>query len=235
MRGIALMVIAALGLLGGPADAGPKKSSNKGTTRQCSGSGAKKKCRRIATFSGANAPRSTLRTEPLERPTGELWLRAENLDQEVKVNIYKQDGSFDDASLAKLDDLFRCTRTGEVRAVNAQLYEQLSRLYDHFAARIDMVSGFRFAERDSSRHFHASAADFRIKGVSIYTIKKFAETLDMGNMGLGIYPTGQFIHLDFRAPGEPSFRWTDWSGHSKAKKKSGKPTGRTQPARKPTS
>jgi hypothetical protein len=53
-------------------------------------------------------------------------------------------------------------------------------------------------------------------------------------MGLGIYPATGFVHLDFRAPGEPSFRWTDWSGHSK--KSSSKPsTGRTQPARKPTS
>jgi uncharacterized protein YcbK (DUF882 family) len=232
MRRIAFSIVAALGLLAGPAVAKP--SSDKGTTKQCSGEGSARKCRRVAVFSGANAPKSQLRTEPLERPSGELWLRAENLAQEVKVNIYKADGAFDDAALAQLDDLFRCLQTGEVRAINASLYEHLSRIYDHFGKRIDMVSGFRFAERDSSRHFHASAADFRIQGVSIYEIKKFAETLDMGNMGLGIYPATGFVHLDFRAPGEPSFRWTDWSGHSK--KSSSKPsTGRTQPARKPTS
>jgi hypothetical protein len=51
-------------------------------------------------------------------------------------------------------------------------------------------------------------------------------------MGVGVYPNSQFIHVDFRAPGEPSFRWTDWSGSSRPK---AKPPGRTQPARKPVS
>jgi hypothetical protein len=53
-------------------------------------------------------------------------------------------------------------------------------------------------------------------------------------MGIGIYPASGFVHIDFRAPGDPSFRWTDWSG-SKRGKPAKKPTGRTQPARKPTS
>jgi hypothetical protein len=49
-------------------------------------------------------------------------------------------------------------------------------------------------------------------------------------MGIGLYPTSGFIHVDFRAPGEPSYRWVDHSGHDGKK-----PTGRTQPARKPVS
>ena len=203
-------------------------STDKGTMRHCENG----KCRRIAVFSGHNAARATLRTEPLERPSGEIWLRAENLGEEVKVNIYKEDGSFDDAALAQLDELFRCARTGEVRAVRPELYEQLSRIYDHFGdKRVDLVSGFRFAERESSRHFHASAMDIKIPGVSIYEMYKFAESLDAGGMGLGIYPTSGFIHFDYRAPGEPSYRWTDYSGHGGGKKSN----GRTQPARKPVS
>ena len=197
------------------------------------------KAKRVATFSGHNAAKSTLRTEPLEKPSGDISIRAENLGEEVTVNIYKPDGSFDEAALAKLDDLFRCVRTGEVRAVRPELYEQLSRIYDHFEKKqIFLVSGFRFAERNSSRHFHASAMDIRIPGVSINTMYAYAESLDQGGMGIGLYPTSQFIHVDFRAPGEPSYRWVDYSGHggSSAKKKSkSKSTGRTLPARKPTS
>ena len=129
---------------------------------------AHKAKRRVATFSGHNAAKSTLRTEPLEKPSGDISIRAENLGEEVTVNIYKADGSFDEAALAKLDDLFRCTRTGEVRAVRPELYEQLSRIYDHFEKKqIFLVSGFRFAERNSSRHYHASAMDIRIPSVSI--------------------------------------------------------------------
>jgi uncharacterized protein YcbK (DUF882 family) len=222
MRRIALLVLTAL-LVSAPASAAKSK----------------KKKKRHSDFSGHNALKSTLRSEPLPKPSGEVWLRAENLKEEVKVNIYKPDGSYDDAALAKLDELFRCSRTGAVRAVRTELYEQLSRFYDRFEGkRIDLVSGFRFQERNSSRHFHASAMDIRISGVSIKELYKFAESLDAGGMGVGLYPTSGFIHVDFRAPGEPSYRWTDWSGPNSGKKKhkKSKKTGpRTQPARKPTS
>ena len=255
MRRLALLIAVALlaTLLPGVAtvDAKPKamaaaksgkssskrKGSGKGSTRECSKVRGKKKCKRVAMFTGHNAARSSLRTEPLERPSGEVWLRAENLADEARVNIYKADGTLDEAALAKLDDLFRCRQTGEVRAVRTELYEQLSRIYDHFEGkRIDLVSGFRFAERSSSRHFHASAMDIRIKDVSIRDMYAYAESLDQGHMGIGIYPTSGFIHVDFRAPGEPSYRWTDRSGPNSGKKSKGKRPGRrTQPARKPVS
>jgi uncharacterized protein YcbK (DUF882 family) len=222
MRRIALLVLTAL-LVTAPAYAAKSK----------------KKKKRHSDFSGHNALKSTLRTEPLPKPSGDIWVRAENLNEEVKVNIYKPDGSFDDAALAKLDEIFRCARSGAVRAVRQDLYEQLSRFYDHFdGKRIDLVSGFRFQERNSSRHFHASAMDIRISGVSIKEMYKYAESLDGGGMGVGLYPTSGFIHVDFRAPGEPSYRWTDYSGPNhggKKHKKSKKPGPRTQPARKPTS
>lgn len=205
-----------------------------------SGTLAKKRKKRHVDFRGHNALKSTLRTEPLAKPSGAVSVHVDNLNEDVTVNIYKTDGTFDDASLAKLDDAFRCVRTGEVRAVRAELYEQLSRFYDHFEGKqIHLVSGFRFAERNSSRHYHASAMDIRIPGISIREMYNFAETLDAGGMGVGIYPHSGFIHVDFRAPGEPSYRWTDNSGpgssakaYSKRHKKS---IGRTQPARKPTS
>jgi len=218
-----------------------KKSATKGTTKQCTTVRGKKKCKRIAMFQGHNASRSKLRTEPLAKPSGDVWLRAENLAQEIRVNIYKEDGSLNEASLAQLDELFRCKTTGEVRAVRSELYEQLSRIYDHFGGkRVDLVSGFRFAERSSSRHFHASAMDIRIAGVSIRDMYNYAESLDGGDMGIGLYPTSGFIHVDFRAPGEPSYRWTDLSGPGSGKgkgkgTKKKKSTNRTQPARKPVS
>ena len=222
MRRFGVLVVAAL-CVGSVAFAQPAKH--------------KARHRRVAVFSGHNAAKSSLRTEPLEKPSGEISIKAENLGEEVTVNIYKPDGTFDEGALAKLDDLFRCVRTGEVRAVRPELYEQLSRIYDHFDKKqIYLVSGFRFAERNSSRHFHASAMDIKIPGVSINTMYAYAESLDQGGMGLGLYPTSQFIHVDFRAPGEPSYRWTDYSGHGGSKHhKKKKSTGRTHPARKTTS
>lgn len=246
MRRYALIVVAGLAFGAGSVSAAPARKAaarrsvnDKGTMRQCSEKrNGKRSCKRVAVFQGHNAPGATLRVEPLERPSGNVWIRAENLGEEFKGNIYKADGTFDDGALAKLDDLWRDTRGGEVRAVRAELYEHLSRICDHYPdQRVDLVSGFRFHERDSSRHFHASAMDIRVKDVSIRELYNFAETLDVGKddagaLGIGIYPTSQFIHVDFRAPGEPSYRWTDWSGHSSGKRKS---PGRTQPARKPVS
>jgi len=253
LRVVLLIATALVVLAGNPVNAAPKKASaaaksssskkrvkkskTKGTFRQCTTVRGKKRCKRVAVFQGHAASRASLRTEPLPRPSGDIWLFAENLKEEVRVNIYKPDGSFDEGALAQLDELFRCRQTGEVRAVKPELYEQLSRIYDHFGGkRVDLVSGFRFAERSSSRHFHASAMDIRIKNVSIREMYKFAETLDGGTMGIGIYPNSGFIHVDFRAPGERSYRWTDYSGpNSKSKKKKGKSKRRTQPARKPVS
>lgn len=235
MRWLALLVIAAFAFAPATAEAKRKRSKTASTFKQCTGSGKKRKCKRVAMFQGHGAPKSSLRTEPLAKPSGDVWLRSENLDEEVQINIYKPDGTFDDAALAKLDELFRCRATGEVRAVRPELYEHLSRIYDHFGGkRIVLVSGFRFNERDSSRHFHASAMDIKIQGVSIREMYQYAESLDGGGMGIGIYPNSGFIHVDLRAPGDPSYRWTDWSGNSAAKK-SKKSKRRTHPARKPVS
>ena len=241
MRRIGVIVVAVLCLAASASFAdgtSTTKTTAKAAPAKAPAKAAHKQHHYVA-FSGHNAAKSTLRTEPLTRPSGDVWIRAENLGEDVKVNIYKADGSFDEESLGKLDDLFRCARTGEVRAVRRELYEQLSRIYDHFEGKeIDLVSGFRFAERNSSRHFHASAMDIHIPGVSINELYTYAESLDPGGMGIGLYPTSQFIHVDFRAPGEPSYRWVDYSGHGGGGgggKKAKKPTGHTQPARKPTS
>ncbi len=169
-------------------------------------------------FRGHNAPRKSLRTAPLPRPSGWLHIYAENTREEVKLNIYNDDGSYNQESLATLDGLWRDFRKKEVRAVDPQLFEMLSIVYDHFGQRrLLLGSGFR-VERDTSRHYHASAADFRIEGVSYKKLYEYVLTLDQGGMGMGKYPTSQFVHMDYRAPGEPSFRWIDTSGSSKKAK-----------------
>lgn len=195
----------------------------------------KKKCTFVKEFQGHGVRLASLETAELSRPSGNLWLRSENLQEEVRVQLYKPDGSYDEAALAQLDDIFRCKRTQEVRAMDPRLYDQLSRIQDHFEGKqIEVVSGFRFAERSSSRHFHASAMDIRVKGVSIRQMYAYAESLDRGTMGIGIYPRSGFIHVDYRAPGEHSYRWTDYSGPNSGKGKKGKRPGRARP-KKPTS
>lgn len=219
---------------------GKKKSKKSAKVKLCNdvkvGKGkkarTKKKCSFVKEFQGHGVQLASLETSELERPSGNLWLRSDNLREDLKVQLYKPDGSYDEAVLAELDSIFRCRRTQEVRAMDPRLYDQLSRIQDHFGGKqIEIVSGFRFAERSSSRHFHASAMDIRVEGESIRSMYAYAQSLDRGGMGVGIYPHSGFIHVDYRAPGEPSYRWTDYSGpgSNKAKKHKGKRPGRTRP------
>jgi len=93
---------------------------------------------------------------------------------------------------------------------NARLIELLARVSDHFGGRpIHVVSGYRLPgglTRKTSRHVAGEAIDFRIPGVPLETLRDYCSQFK--NVGVGIYPRTQFIHLDVRkAPA----RWTDWS------------------------
>jgi len=145
----ALVFLVGVGVGGGEAEAGSKTKKLK----VCKKKKGKKSCRYVKEFDGHNAPKDSLRTEPLERPSGEISVRSENLREELTVQIYAADGGFDESVLAQLDEIFRCKRSNEMRAVDPRLYEQMSRIYDHFGKKqIVLVSVVRFKERNSSRH-----------------------------------------------------------------------------------
>ena len=177
------------------------------------------KVKRRGKFAGHGVQSDSLRGKPLPKPSGDIWVWSPNHREEIKVNIYNSDSSFSQESLAKLDNMFRCKRTQETRAVDPRLYEVLSIIQDHFAGkRVELTSGFRFQSNEGSRHFHASAMDVRVEGVSMRELYEFADSLDRGGMGIGKYPKSQFVHIDFRAPGEPSYRWTDKSKPGRGKR-----------------
>ncbi len=178
----------------------------------------RRRCRFVRHFQGRPVKVAELRTSPLTKPSGNIALYNVHHRRTVNVNIYDADGDFDDDALAKLDHNFRCWRTGNERAVDPRLYEMLSRVYDRFGKkRIELVSGFRFQRNESSRHFHGSAADIRVSGVTTRQLYNFVRSLDVGGMGVGIYPRSGFVHMDFRAPGDKSYRWTDTSPRGSAR------------------
>jgi hypothetical protein len=53
-------------------------------------------------------------------------------------------------------------------------------------------------------------------------------------MGIGQYPRMGFVHIDYRAPGARSVRWTDTSGHADGSDP-GKQPSRSWVRRKPNS
>jgi len=163
-------------------------------------------------FIGHVVPEDQLRTEPLPRPSGNLAMVNINNPSEdpVKVNIYNPDGSYNLDALDQLNHILRCRRTDVEKPMDPQLLTMLSHVYDHFGSKpLQIVSGFRNQRKESSNHFKGRASDIRIAGVSPKKIQAFAQTLDRGGMGIGIYPRSQFVHIDVRSP--PSYRWIDYS------------------------
>jgi uncharacterized protein YcbK (DUF882 family) len=163
-------------------------------------------------FVGHVVPEDQLRIEPLPRPSGNLAMVSRNNPNEdpVKVNIYNPDGSYNLDALDQLNHILRCRRTDAEKPMDPQLLTMLSHVYDHFGGKpLQIVSGFRNQRKESSNHFKGRASDIRIAGVSPKKVQAFAQTLDRGGMGIGIYPRSQFVHIDVRSP--PSYRWIDYS------------------------
>jgi uncharacterized protein YcbK (DUF882 family) len=163
-------------------------------------------------FVGHVVPENQLRTDPLPRPSGNLAMVNINNPTEdpVKVNIYNPDGSYNLDALDQLNHILRCRRTDVEKPMDPQLLTMLSHVYDHFGSKpLQIVSGFRNQRKESSNHFKGRATDIRIAGISPKKVQAFAQTLDRGGMGIGIYPRSQFVHIDVRSP--PSFRWIDYS------------------------
>ena len=169
------------------------------------------KTRKGGKFVGRVVPDEQLRKDALPRPSGNLHIvNLVNVHDEAKVNIYNSDGSYNLDAVAELNHVLRCRRTDVEKPMDPQLLSILSRIYDHFGGKpLQIVSGYRNQRKLSSNHTKGTASDIRISGVSIKQIRDFADTLDRGGMGIGIYPRGQFVHVDVRSP--PSYRWTDYS------------------------
>ena len=171
---------------------------------------AKKRHRGGGKFVGHLVPASELRTEPLPAPSGHLEFFSINEQRGLAVDLYTEDGSFSESALDELNHFFRCKRTRTEKPIDPRLFETLSRIADHFnGARIELVSGFRNQERETSFHFRGSASDIRLEGVSERELHRYVATLDTGHQGLGIYPRAGFIHVDIRPA---SFRWVDTTG-----------------------
>jgi uncharacterized protein YcbK (DUF882 family) len=181
----------------------PSRASRKHRRRSKGG-------RRRGLFSGRVVPEEKLRQEPVGRPSGDLHIVSINSGEEANVNIYNEDGSYDIDALAELDHIMRCRRTDAEKPMDPQLLMLLSHVYDHFGRKpLEIVSGYRNQRKQTSNHYKGTASDIRIAGVSPRKIEAFAETLDRGGMGIGLYPRSAFVHIDVRSP--PSYRWLDYS------------------------
>jgi uncharacterized protein YcbK (DUF882 family) len=191
----------------GAAAASATTTTVSSSTQTVKRKGPGRESRRHKKVVGFAVPESQLRSTPLPPPSGHIELHTLAGNEDAAVDIFNDDGSYDIEALHELDHLLRCKRTDAEKPIDPRLYVLLSHVYDHFHKRLDLVSGFRNQRRETSFHFKGSASDIRIEGVPPKKIRQFAETLDAGGMGIGLYPRARFVHIDVRPL--PSYRWID--------------------------
>lgn len=151
-----------------------------------------------------------LRSEVPPKPSGEVVLYDLARHETVNVNIYLPDGSYAPQAVEEVSHLLRCKRTDAEKPIEPRLMAILSHIHDKYERRIEVVSGYRNQQRQTSFHFQGAAIDIRVPGISPTKLRRFVHSLDTGGMGIGLYPRSRFVHVDIRPL--PSYRWVDYSG-----------------------
>lgn len=87
---------------------------------------------------------------------------------------------------------------------NEKLVETLETIREHFGVPVTVSSGIRCKTHNTnvggvskSQHMEGTAADIVVKGVPVYEVVKYAETLMPKTGGIGTYKT--FTHIDVRS------------------------------------
>jgi uncharacterized protein YcbK (DUF882 family) len=138
--------------------------------------------------------------------SGEIDLKNVETGRSVKARYRSGENQYDEKALRKINEVYGSSYDDPVNHMSIRFLEVLSYLQDHFqGAPIEILSGFRSLKTNnglrnqgklaaqSSMHIEASAADIRLAGVEITTVKDFAEQLPCCGVG---YYHGKHIHLD---------------------------------------
>ncbi|SHF41040.1 Uncharacterized conserved protein YcbK, DUF882 family [Desulfacinum infernum DSM 9756] len=127
--------------------------------------------------------------------------------ESLSVRYMGSAGRLDPAALRRLDHLFRCHYTGQVRTIDRRLYMLLDAVRNRLGVGDKpflLVSGYRSPTYNAllrksghgvakkSYHLRGMAADIRMDGVPLGVLRKTAAGFRAG--GIGSYP--DFIHLD---------------------------------------
>jgi uncharacterized protein YcbK (DUF882 family) len=128
---------------------------------------------------------------------------------EALTTVYFENGSYQAASLASVNQLLRDFRTGEVRAISPRVLDILYDLHvqvSRDAPPFEVICGYRSPQTNAalrgrspgvaehSLHMEGRAIDVRLTGFS--TQRLHALALDRQRGGVGYYPSSDFIHLD---------------------------------------
>lgn len=146
-----------------------------------------------------------------------LVLRAINRNEKVELTAATDAGGFSARDLDRAAFALRAM-SGDEHPVEPRTLNIIYRIQTHFqAAEIRIVSGYRVPRANShSNHGKGRAIDFIVPGTPDAEVAKFAR--EIGFVGVGIYPTSQFVHVDVRPR---SYFWIDYSAPGKKNREKG--------------
>jgi uncharacterized protein YcbK (DUF882 family) len=141
-----------------------------------------------------------------------LVLAALNTQERVELTALGTGGGWSSRDLDRASHLLREPGSGNEHPIEPRVLDAVYRIQTHFNAQeIRVISGYRtpgaIASSRGSNHGRGRAIDLVVPGVPDQDVAKLAR--EMGYMGVGIYPTSGFVHVDVRAR---SYFWVDSSG-----------------------
>jgi uncharacterized protein YcbK (DUF882 family) len=150
-----------------------------------------------------------------------LVLTAINTRERVELSALAASGGWAPRDLDRAAHLLREPGSGNEHPIEPRVLDAAYRIQTHFGAQeIRVVSGYRtpgaIASSRSSNHGRGRAIDLVVPGVTDQDVAKFAR--DMGFMGVGVYPTSGFVHVDVR---DRSYFWVDTSGPGRRNRERG--------------
>jgi len=137
-----------------------------------------------------------------------LTLTTLNRGETLSVPAAADDGGFASTDLDRVAHLLRAA-TGDEHPVDPRTLSLVYRIQTHFGVpELRVVSGYRVPKPGShSNHGKGRAIDMVVPGIADEEVARF--TREIGFVGVGVYPTSQFIHVDIRPR---SYFWVDFSG-----------------------
>ena len=122
--------------------------------------------------------------------------------------VYFEDGQYRNGELARINQLLRDFRTGDVHNIDTGVLDILAdlRLLADHDEPYEVISGYRSPQTNAALRRHSSgvaehslhlegrAIDVRLPGFPTRKLRELA--LRMGRGGVGFYPQSDFVHLD---------------------------------------
>ena len=144
--------------------------------------------------------------DPGGRPM--LTLSTLNHGETLSLAASGDEGGFSSLDLHRAAHLLRAA-AGDEHPLDPRTMGLVYRIQTHFAVpEIRVVSGYRVPKPGSrSNHGKGRAVDMVVPGVPDEEVARFVR--GMGFVGVGVYPTSQFVHVDIRPR---SYFWVDFSG-----------------------